>query len=112
MSPVEIVQQQVAAYNARDLAGFIAMYSDTVTVFRMPSAVPTISGIAEFSNFYATQRFNVEALHAEIVNRMVFGNKVIDHERIHGLKPDPMEIVAVYDVGPALIKRVWFFPAE
>jgi hypothetical protein len=33
MSAIEVVQRQLDAYNAHDLAGFIAAYSDAVEVF-------------------------------------------------------------------------------
>ena len=36
MSAVDIVQRQVEAYNARDLKRFVANYSETVRIFRMP----------------------------------------------------------------------------
>lgn len=40
--PFEVVQRQVDADNARDLARVVGNYSDTVTVFRIPAAVPAI----------------------------------------------------------------------
>jgi hypothetical protein len=111
MSPVEIVQRQLDAYNAHDLAAFVALFSDNITVFRMPSAMPTLSGKAAFTQFYATQRFNVPALRADLVNRMVLGHHVVDHELIHGLSERPLEIAVVYEVGPASIQRSWSFAA-
>ena len=50
-------------------------------------------------------------LHAELVNRMVLGNKVIDHERITGLAPQPVEAAVVFEVNAGLIHKVWFFNA-
>ncbi len=78
----------------------------------MPSVEPSISGKARFAEFYATQRFNLPGLRAEIVNRIVLGNKVIDHERVWGVHAGPMEVAAVYDVVGERIERVWFFSAE
>jgi hypothetical protein len=109
MSPVNIVQRQLDAYNAHDLEAFVAVYSDTIEIFRMPATQPTISGKAQLTEFHATQRFNVPGLEAELVSRTVLGNKVVDHERIRGLRDEPVEIVAVYEVGPNSIERVWFF---
>ena len=112
MTPVEVVQGQVDAYNDRDLERFVAYYSDDITVFRMPSAQPSLEGKARFAAFYAAERFNLPALHAQILARIVLRNKVIDHERIVGVRETPMEIVAVYEVTGDQIVRVWFFPAE
>jgi hypothetical protein len=109
MTAVEVVQRQVEAYNDRDLERFVSCYSDDVTVFRMPSGEPSISGRARFAEFYATQRFNLPGLRADIVNRIVLGNKVIDHERVWGVREGPMEVAAVYEVVGPRIERVWFF---
>ena len=39
--------------------------------------------------------------------------KVIDHERVIGIRDGPMEAVAVYEVRDGLIRNVWFFfPAQ
>ena len=112
MSAADIVQRQVDAYNDRDLDRFVSNYSDNVAVFRMPSTVPRLSGKAQFAQFYATQRFNLPGLRADIVNRIVLGNKVIDHERVWGVRAGPMEVAAVYEIVGELIERVWFFSPE
>ena len=112
MKPEDVVQRQVLAYNARDLAGFLAEYHDDVKIFRPPAAEPVMSGKPALAEFYATERFNRPALHAEIVSRIAFGNKVIDHERITGVLPQPFEVAAVYLVIDGLIKTAWFHSAD
>jgi hypothetical protein len=112
MSAVEVVQRQLDAYNAHDLAGFVAAYSDAVQVFRMPATQPAISGKSQLADFYATRRFNVPKLRAELVNRMIVGDKVVDHEHIRGLGDAPIEAVAVYQVTDDLIVNVWFFSPD
>jgi hypothetical protein len=108
----EVVQRQVEAYNNRDLDAFVACYSDSVEIFRMPAAEAMLSGRKQLAEFYASQRFGIAGLNAEILDRVVSGNKVVDHERIHGLRSDSMEVIAVYDVVEGLIRRVWFFSPE
>ena len=112
MSPVEVVQRQLDAYNARDLAAFVATYSDDVRIFRMPSTEPALSGKEQLSDFYATKRFNVPALHAELLGRIATGNKVVDHERIRGIADNLVEAVAVYQVRDERIETVWFFAPQ
>ena len=107
MTAVDVVQRQLDAYNARDLDRFVAEFSDTVTVYRMPATEPAIVGKVSFAEFYATQRFNRPGLHAEIVNRIVLGNKVIDHERISGVQATPFEMVVIYEVTDNLIQQLW-----
>jgi hypothetical protein len=109
MSAIEVVQRQLDAYNAHDLAGFTAAYSDAVELFRMPSTAAAIIGKAQLAEFYATRRFNIPELRAEVVSRILLGNKVVDHERIWGLGEAPVEAVAVYRVIDDLIATVWFF---
>jgi hypothetical protein len=112
MSAVEVVQRQVEAYNDRDLNRFVSTYSETIAIFRMPSIDPIISGKVELAKFYSTQRFNLPGLRAEIVKRTVLGNKIIDHERVWGVRDTPIEIAAVYEVVGELIERVWFFAPD
>ena len=112
MSAVDLVQAQVEAYNNRDLDRFVSTYSETIAIYRMPSAEPGISGKVQLAEFYSTQRFNLPGLRAEIVSRIALGNKVIDHERIWGVRADPFEIVVVYEIVGGLIERVWSFPPE
>jgi hypothetical protein len=112
MTAIEVVQRQLEAYNARDLAAFVAEYSDTVAIFRMPSVAAVITGKAQLAAFYAHHRFNHPKLRAQVVNRMLLGRKVIDHERIWGLADTPIETVAVYQVVADLIATVWFFASD
>jgi len=110
-SPEALAQHQLDAYNAHDLERFLHAYSEEVEVFRPPAAEPALRGKAAFAEFYATQRFNRPALHAELLNRMVIGNKVIDHERIHGIADQPVEMAIAFEVLDGLIRRVWSFAA-
>ena len=112
MSVVDVVQRQLEAYNDRDLERFVAEYSNTVQIFRPPVVQPTISGKAQLSEFYRTQRFSLSALKAEILNRMVLGSRVVDHERIWGVRDKPFEVAVVYEVVDETIQTVWTFTAQ
>ena len=108
MNAVDVVQKQLEAYNARDLDAFAATYADSIRIYRMPTVEPKIAGMAQLRETYR-QRFNSPNLHAVIVNRIVVGNKVIDHERVVGIEAHPVEVAAVYEVADGLIQNVWFF---
>ena len=112
LSPGAVVQRQLEAYNARDLQRFLAEYCEDIRVFRPPAALPTIVGKKAFGEFYATQRFNHAGLHAELRNRMAFGNKVIDYERISGVREQPFDVAVVYEVRNGLIVCTWSYAAE
>jgi len=112
MNPEDIVQRQLEAYNARDLGRFLAVYSDTVVAYRPPATEPALSGKKAFGEFYAAQRFNRPELHAELLDRMVLGRIVIDHERISGVGEHAFEVAVVYEVADGLIQRTWAFAKE
>ena len=112
MTPEQAVQHQLDAYNARDLARFLEVYADDVVVCRLPSTEPAFTSRAGLAEFYRTQRFNLPALRAELVNRMVIGNVVVDHERVHGVRDRPFEVAASYRVVDGLIRAVWFFSGD
>jgi hypothetical protein len=109
---VEVVEEQLKAYNARDLDQFAATYADDIRIWRMPATEPSIVGQAQLRDVYA-KRFTSPNLHATIVNRIATGDKVIDHERVVGIEAGPIEAVAVYQVVDGLIAKVWFYyPAD
>jgi hypothetical protein len=109
MNPEEPVQRQLDAYNAHDLARFVAEYSDDVQVFVPPAAEPLLSGKKAFAEHYRKNRFTLPDLHAEVVQRIVAGNTVVDHEKVTGLPGGDVEAVAVYRVSDGLISAVWFY---
>jgi hypothetical protein len=91
---------------------FVSAYAETILIYRMRPTEPAISGKDRLTEFYSTQRFNLPRLRAEIVNRIVLGNKVIDHERIWGIRDGSIEVAAIYEVVEGLIARAWFFAPE
>ena len=103
------VQRQLDAYNAHDLERFLAEYTDDVRVFRPPATEPVLSGKEAFGEHYARNRFTLPNLHARLVNRIVSGNIVVDHEQITGLPEPNLAAVAVYEVVGDKIRTVWFF---
>jgi len=109
MDAVTVVQQQLEAYNARDLERFLALYAEDIVAYRPPAAEPVLSGKAAFAGFYRAQRFCHEGLHAELLGRLVLADKVFDHERISGVTPAPFELVVAYCVRDGLIRATWAF---
>lgn len=108
MSPEEIIQAQVVAYNNRDIDAFTALHSPTAQLFNLPTGELICEGADAIHERYS-QRFENPNLQAEIINRMVHGNRVIDHENIIGMHPDRIvQAVAIYDIENELIQRVWF----
>jgi RimJ/RimL family protein N-acetyltransferase len=110
VSPEAIVQRQLEAYNAHDLEAFLATYAQDAEIFRMPASSPAMTGRAAIAQGYA-KVFATPGRRAEILNRMVLGNKVVDHERVTSDGAAPLEAVAVYEVRDERIASVWLFLA-
>ncbi len=109
LSPIAVVQRQLEAYNARDLERFLACFSEGIKTYRPPSPDPAIVGKKMLGEFYAQERFSKPDLHAELLSRTVLGNKVFDRERIWGVNPEPIEMMAVFEVRDGLICTIWGF---
>jgi hypothetical protein len=106
--PAAFAQRQLDAYNARDLDNFIREYTDDVVIYRLPGAEPILVGKVAMAEHYRKNRFNLPDLHAALINRMVFGNKVIDQEHVTGVPGGPTDVAAIYEVAPHGITKVWF----
>ena len=110
MTPEEIVAEQFAAYNARDLDRFVGCFADDLAVYGFPSGTEMLT--AGDPTFRDTYRAVFEAspmLHAELLSRIVQGRIVIDHEFVTGLRGDQTRTAAViYEVSDTRIEKVWF----
>jgi len=109
--PAGFAQRQLDAYNARDLKLFIREYTEDVQVFLLQNPEPILVGKAAFAAHYRDKRFNLPELRAEVIARMVFGNKVIDQEIVHGVPGAPVHAAAIYEVTDLGISKVWFVDA-
>ncbi|MDF2884788.1 MAG: hypothetical protein K0R54_5358 [Clostridiaceae bacterium] len=108
MNTEEIVQKQLDFYNDHDLESFISTYHDEIEIYNLMNNSIMIRGKEQLKNSYR-ERFEVLNVYANIQNRIVIGNKVIDHEYVTGLEEDKIKkAVAIYEVENNLIKRVWF----
>ncbi|MEW2581374.1 nuclear transport factor 2 family protein [Streptomyces syringium] len=110
MSPQDIVDGQLAAYNAGDLETFLSYYIDDVPVHAFPSGdILTDRSGPAFRERYAKLFASSPDLHAELVSRVTQGRIVIDQERVTGFLGDEVRTaVAMYEVGEERIERVWF----
>ncbi|GHA54890.1 nuclear transport factor 2 family protein [Pontibacter akesuensis] len=99
---------QLKGYNNRDIETFAKAYSDTVKVYSSPGKL-SYQGKEELRKRYGSKFASTPDLHCELVNRIVSGNVVIDHERVQISKDRPrMEAIAVYRVKDGLIYEVTF----
>jgi hypothetical protein len=106
-----VVQRQLDAYNARDVDALLKTYADDAQLFEHP-ATPLARGAAELRTRF-TARFQEPNLHAHLVQRIVSGSTVIDHERVTRTFPDgpgEIEVIMIYEVQGDRISRSWTIP--
>ncbi|QNA46069.1 nuclear transport factor 2 family protein [Lacibacter sediminis] len=103
----KLVQEQLDAYNARNIDAFLAPYSDSVELYEYP--VKLIGkGKVQMREMYTGLFKEVTNLHCELVNRMVLGNTVIDYESVIGFEAQPVKAIAIYTIEGNKISKVRF----
>jgi len=108
ISPFDVAEAQLEAYNAQDLEAFLSFYDDDVVVADFNGAV-TGQGIAALRDRYAALFAQYPENHAELMNRIVIGPTVIDHERVRRTPGgDSFDVAAIYTIADAKIVRVDF----
>jgi hypothetical protein len=107
LSIEKVVQQQIEYYNRQDIEGFAGTYADDITVYTFPDNIITLSGKHALIERY-TETFK-KKMFAEIKNRSIVGNKVIDWEiATNGLTGERTSLMAIYEIEDNLISKVWF----
>jgi hypothetical protein len=106
-TPVAMVQQQVDAYNARNIEAFLAPYADSVKIYMFPAKLVG-TGKAAMRRTYSQLFSKASKLHCEITGRLAQGNTVVDNERITGLGEKPMDGMAIYQIEAGKIAKVYF----
>ncbi len=108
ITPFDVAEAQLDAYNAQDLEAYCSFFTDDLIVADLNGAV-TISGIDAFRAKYAQVFADFPENKVELLGRMTIGNTVIDHELVIR-KPggDQFEVAAIYTIADAKIARIDF----
>lgn len=109
ITPEQVVQQQLTAYNAKDLDAWLNTYSVNAQQFELHGNM-LASGHAQMRQRMAP-RFREPDLQAVVLNRTVMGNIVVDHEHItrnftEGL--GTVEMLCIYEVTDGAIRTATF----
>ena len=108
----DVVDAQVAAYFARDLERFVACYASDAVITNAAGDV-LAAGHDGIRGMYGGLFENSPRLAGRVVNRIVVGSFVADHEEIEGFNlpdmPTSVEAVAVYEVSAGKISRVGLY---
>ena len=111
-TPRQVVDQQLAAYNRRDLEGFVACYAADAQILR-PDGSLLASGHDEIRARYGELFDQSPELHAEIRNRIEVGAVVVDEEYVTGFvlpdMPSAIHAAVVYRVADDLVQAAHLF---
>lgn len=109
MTPTDLIQAQLDAYNAKDLDALLATYAPDAEQFALHGEL-LAQGHVQLRERFA-QRFAEPDLHAQLLSRTVMGNVVIDHECITRNFPEgrgSIEMMCVYEVHDGRIRKASF----
>jgi imidazolonepropionase-like amidohydrolase len=103
---VQLVQQQLNAYNAHNLEAFLEPYAADVEIYEFPNKLLS-KGKEQMRNDYLFIT-KIPQLYCRLKNRVVQGNMVIDHEEVSGFGPASLHAVAIYIIDKGKISKVYF----
>ncbi len=104
----KLAQEQLDAYNNRDIEAFVLPYAENVKVFNFPSEL-LYEGREKMYDLYGRMFARTPDLHCKLVNRMILSNTVIDHEEVTITKNEPpMRAIAIYKIVDGKIAEVYF----
>jgi ribosomal protein S18 acetylase RimI-like enzyme len=105
--PEQVVAANLAAYNARDLDGFMACCAATIEIWDQQTGTCLMQGWEQVRASYGELFARSPRLHSRIVRRSCVGCVVIDHEIVTGRYGGDLEILISYQVLAGRIARVW-----
>lgn len=104
----KLAEQQLQAYNKRDIEAFLVPYADSVAIYAYPNQLLS-RGKEAMRKQYSGMFAQLPDLHCTLVNRIVLGNRVIDEERVIFQKNQPpARAIAIYTIVNDKIAEVRF----
>jgi hypothetical protein len=103
LKALQVVQEQLDAYNARDIDRFMEVFSDSVKFVDFKTTKLSIAGKEEVRKRFTAYFEASPNLKSSLAGRIHFDNVVIDHEKITGSRGSDalFEIVMVYELNEA-----------
>ena len=107
--PAHCVQQQLEAYNARDIDAFMQWWAEDCCYYGFPDQL-LAKGAAEIRERHLV-RFREANLHGRLIKRSCVDDLVIDQEvvtRSFPEGPGEVDVIAIYQVESGKISKAWF----
>ena len=108
MTPLELVQGQLEAYNLHDIETFCRYFAEDIKVMDGRKSEVLFLGMEAFRERYQ-QTFSNPKLYCHLLNRIEQDDIVIDHEEVSGMGEDLVYAIAVYKIENDLIQEVTFY---
>jgi hypothetical protein len=111
--PAYPVARQLDAYNDRDIGAFMAWWADDCQYYAFPNDL--LASGAEAIRARHIERFKEPDLYGRLLNRMVMGNMIVDHETVTRNFPEgkgEVDVIAIYEVAEGKIVKAWFRMGE
>ncbi|MDG3441264.1 nuclear transport factor 2 family protein [Nitrospirillum amazonense] len=109
LTPEQVVDGQLRAYNAKDIDAFMAYWAEDARVYQHPDTL-LARGMDEIRARHLI-RFQEPNLHGRLLHRMAVGGTVVDHEMVTRAFPEgpgTVEVIGIYEVTDGRISRAWF----
>jgi uncharacterized protein (TIGR02246 family) len=108
VSHIDVASAQLDAYNAQDIEKYVPYFTEDCVVSGL-NGTPTETSREAIKARYAKAFAQFPQNKAELKNRIVVGNTVVDHELvIREPGGEQFEIIAIYTFRDGLIARVDF----
>ncbi|AMP13933.1 nuclear transport factor 2 family protein [Collimonas pratensis] len=108
-TPLQVVQAQLDAYNAKDIEALLLAYAPDAEQYTLHGAL-LARGQEQMRERFLV-RFAEPDLHARLLNRTVMANVVVDYELITRNFPEgvgTVEMICVYEVAEERIRKASF----
>jgi putative hydrolase of HD superfamily len=113
VTPLEVVQQQLAAYNAKDLEGLLSTYAIDAEQYTLHGE-RLAKGHDEMRTRFRA-RFAEPDLNARLLSRTVMDKVVVDLELITRNFPEgvgTIEMLCIYEISDERIQKASFSTGE
>jgi len=113
MSPAHIVQQQLDAYNAKDLERLLLCYAPDAQQYTLHGELLAQGRDTMRARF--ALRFEEPDLQARLLSRNIVGNVVVDQEIVTRNFPEgkgSIEMLCIYEIANNLIQKASFVLGE
>lgn len=106
-TPEELANEQLEAYNNRDIEAFLGSYSDSVKVYNDQGEM-LYEGKEIMRAQYGNMFVNTPDLNCNLLNRIAVNNTVIEHEEVTFGEGRKIYAIVMYKVADNKIQEVYF----